>query len=64
MNHQLTVGTGPEKRVTIVMDELETGSRMSEPLPEVFVDEEIDPADFFDPEEFTIRRRDSSSHQA
>ncbi len=28
---------------------------------DVLIDDEIDPADFFDPEEFGIRRRDSHS---
>jgi hypothetical protein len=34
----------------------ETGSEKGHPQPEVVTDPELDPADFFDPEEFGYRR--------
>ena len=34
----------------------ETGSKERHPEPEVLIDDEIDSADFFDPEEFGFRR--------
>jgi len=41
----------------------ETGSEARNLTPDAVADDEIDPADFFDPEEFGIRRRDlNASH--
>ena len=39
---------------------LKTGSKESDPVVDTY-SEDIDPADFFDPEEFGIRRRDPKS---
>jgi hypothetical protein len=39
----------------------ETGSQETYPETEVLVDDDIDPADFFDPEEFGFRRRGSDA---
>ena len=41
----------------------EMGSEARNLTPDAVADDEIDPADFFDPEEFGIRRRDlNASH--
>jgi hypothetical protein len=45
-------------------DEASTRFEKRDPMafaPDVLIDDEIDPADFFDPEEFGIRRRDMHS---
>lgn len=39
---------------------LKTGSKESEPAIDTY-SEDIDPADFFDPEEFGVRRREPKS---
>jgi hypothetical protein len=39
----------------------ETGFEEWNLTPDVVMDDEIDPADYFDPEEFGIRRRDLKS---
>lgn len=41
-----------------------TGSEQNDPTPEDLLVEEIDPAEFFDPEEFGVRRRDLRSSEA
>jgi hypothetical protein len=38
-----------------------TGLEKRGQTTDVLIDDEIDPADFFDPEEFGIRRRDQQS---
>jgi hypothetical protein len=37
------------------------GSQEQAEAPELLIDDDIDPADFFDPEEFGYRRRASSA---
>jgi len=39
------------------LNSAETGSEKRQPAPEVLIEDDIDPADFFDPEEFGIRRK-------
>ena len=39
----------------------ETGSQGQAEAPEVLIDDDIDPADFLDPEEFGFRRRGSNA---
>jgi hypothetical protein len=56
MRHQSTKGGGHNNREKKVAERLETGSQKNEPAPDELTDDEIDPADFFDPEEFGIRR--------
>ena len=51
MRHQSGEGEKHEKRDILS----ETGSQEPEPS-DVLIDDEIDPADFFDPEEFGYRR--------
>ena len=58
MRHQYNEGGGYKKRQEKVAERLNTGSQKNEPAPDELTDDEIDPADFFDPEEFGIRRRD------
>lgn len=52
MRQQL--GEGNERKKRPILSE--TGSE-KEPAADLLADEEIDPADFFDPEEFGIRRK-------
>jgi hypothetical protein len=54
MRHQLGDGEEVKKRKTKVGDRPTTGSQKNEPA----ADDDIDPADFFDPEEFRASRRD------
>jgi hypothetical protein len=56
MRHQLGEGEERKKRHRTVVDRLKTGSEKSEPA-DILVDDDIDPADFFDPEDFGIRRK-------
>jgi len=42
----------------------ETSSQEGYPEPEVLTEDDIDPADFFDPEEFGFRRRGSNATRA
>lgn len=56
MIRQSRNGGGLENRRKRVTERPATGSHESEPA-DAFVDDEIDPADFFDPEEFGILRR-------
>jgi hypothetical protein len=53
MRHQSGEGEERKKRRKPMA---ETGLEKMNPLPEDII-EEIDPADFFDPEEFGVRRR-------
>ena len=53
MRHQL----GEEKKRKKRPLSPETGSQEWNPEPELLTEDEIDPADFFDPEEFGFRRR-------
>jgi hypothetical protein len=53
MKHQSGEGEKPKKR----LDSAETGSKERQPAPEADVNDDIDPADFIDPEEFGIRRK-------
>jgi len=59
MKHQLGEGEEVKKRKKKVVDRLKTGSQKNEPTPDALDDDEIDPAHFFDPEEFDARGRDS-----
>jgi len=52
MRQQLGEGEEHKKRPLLS----ETGSK-KERAPDILVDDEIDPADFFDPEEFGMRRK-------
>ncbi len=58
MNHQLRVGEGDPKRQTVTLN---TGSREPKLTDDSVVGDEVDPADFLDPEEFDVYRRDSQS---
>jgi hypothetical protein len=57
MKHQSGEGEKRKKRLTSA----ETGSEKHD-QPDVLIDDEIDPADFFDPEEFGFRRKRESSN--
>jgi hypothetical protein len=61
MRHQLREGEEVKKRKKKVGERLATGSKTNEPAAEELTDDEIDPADFFDPEEFGVRRGNSKS---
>jgi hypothetical protein len=56
MRHQLGEGEEVKKRKKKAGDRPATGSQKNEPVPDELTDDEIDPADFFDPEEFGVRR--------
>jgi|CZKS01.1.fsa_nt_gi hypothetical protein len=58
MRHQSREEEKRKKRLTSA----ETGSKGRQPAPEVLIDDEIDPADFFDPEDFGFRRKRESSN--
>jgi hypothetical protein len=53
MRHQLPEGEEGKKH----QKQSATGSQEGNPGPDLLADDEIDPADFFDPEEFGYRRR-------
>ena len=55
MRHQ----SGEEEKRKKRLDSVETGSQKDDQPPEVLI-EEIDPADFIDPEEFGVRRKYAS----
>ena len=61
MLRQLTDGGELKKFKKRVADRHSTGSQKSESA-DTLVDEEIDPAEFFDPEEFGIKGRQSEFH--
>jgi hypothetical protein len=61
MRHQLGEGEEEKNRKKKVGDRPATGSRKNEPAPDELTDDDIDPADFFDPEEFGVGRGDSRS---
>jgi hypothetical protein len=52
MRHQSREGEEHKKRSNLA----KTGSKEEHATPEVLIDDDIDPADFFDPEEFGFRR--------
>jgi hypothetical protein len=56
MIRQSTNGGERKNRRKKSTDRVPFGSRKKEPAADLFRDDEIDPADFFDPEEFGIRR--------
>jgi hypothetical protein len=60
MRHQSKEGEKHKKRDILS----ETGSQEQAEGPEVLIDDDIDPADFFDPEEFGFRRRGSNAPRA
>jgi len=62
MMHQFGEGRERKNRPERVADGLQTGSEKVN-LPDVDTYDEIDPADFFDPEEFGIGRRDFISRE-
>jgi len=57
MRHQ----SGEEKKRKKRPVSSETGSMEGHAEPEALTDYDIDPADFFDPEEFGFRRRGSNA---
>jgi hypothetical protein len=57
MRHQLGEEEKRKKQIALA----ETGSKESHEA-DVLIDDEIDPADFFDPEEFSFRRKRESSN--
>ena len=54
MRHQLGEGENPELRRKRIAN---TSAQDENLAPDFVADDEIDPADFFDPEEFGFRRR-------
>jgi hypothetical protein len=56
MRHQLGEGEEVKKRKKKVGDASATGSQKNEPERDELTDDDIDPADFFDPDEFRVRR--------
>ena len=56
MIRQFRAGKEPKKRSTSDAKQGKTGSEKSDPATDTPFDDEIDPADFFDPEEFGFRR--------
>jgi hypothetical protein len=58
MRHQLGEGEEVKKRKKKIAGRLTTGSQKNELASDALTDDEIDPADFFDPEEFGFGRRD------
>jgi hypothetical protein len=59
MRHQLGEGEEAKKQHKKVAGRLKTGSEKSVPATDTVFDE-IEPADFFDPEEFGVRLRSSN----
>ena len=57
MHHFKGLGE-PKKKLRDELSRLKTGSKESDELTDTIWDD-VDPAEFFDPEEFGIRRRDS-----
>jgi hypothetical protein len=53
MSHQSREEKKRKKRLTSA----KTGSKEGNQAPEVLLEDDIDPADFFDPEEFGVRRK-------
>ena len=51
---------GEEENAKTRLVSAETGSQEGNPATEVLIDEDIDPADFIDPDEFGIRRKFAS----
>jgi hypothetical protein len=56
MRHQLGEGEEVKQWQKKVGERPVTGSQKNEPAPDELADDEIDPADFFDPDEFRVRR--------
>lgn len=56
MRHQIGEGGEVKNRRKKVGGRRSTGSHRNEPAPDELTDDDIDPADFFDPEEFGFRR--------
>ena len=57
MRHQLGEGEERKKPLINAAKAGNTGFKKGDELTDPVVDEEIDPAEYFDPEEFGIRRR-------
>ena len=57
MRHQ----SGEEEKRKKRLDSNQTGSQKDD-QPDVLIDDEIDPADFMDPDEFGFRRKYESSN--
>jgi hypothetical protein len=57
MRHQSREGEESKKRLKRVAGGPKTGLEKSDLAADTSPDDEIDPADFFDPEEFGIHRR-------
>jgi hypothetical protein len=62
MSHQFERGGEHKNRLKPATERLKTGSQKSDQAIDTFVDD-VDPADFFVPEEFGIRRRDVTSRE-
>jgi hypothetical protein len=58
MRHQL----GEEEKQKKRLNSAETGSQEGNQSPDVLIEDDIDPADFIDPEEFGTRRKCESFH--
>jgi hypothetical protein len=58
MRHQLGEGEEVKKRKKKVGDRPAGCSQENEPELDEVTDDDIDPADFFDPDEFRVRRGD------
>jgi len=61
MRHEIGEGEEVKKEHKRVAGRLKTGSQKNEPASGALTDDEIDPADFFDPEEFGVGRRNLKS---
>ena len=59
MKHQLGEGEEAKNQLKKVAGRLATGLKNENARRELLTNEEIDPAHFFDPEEFDSRSRDS-----
>ncbi len=59
MRHQIGEGEEARKEHKKVADGRRAGSKQANALRDVLMDEKIDPAHFFDPEEFGTNRRNS-----
>jgi len=58
MRHQIGEGDEVKKAKKKVGDRPVIGSQKNEPAADELTDDKIDPAGFFDPDEFRVRRGD------
>ena len=61
MKHQIGEGEEAKNHRKKVAGRLKTGSQKNEPASDALTEDEIDPADLFDPEEFGVGRRNLKS---